>query len=313
MATHQPSRSSGFTILELLISMVLGLLVIGSMIALFTTGKRAYQDNDRLARLQENGRTALYFIADDLRHANFWGPVIQPSMLSIEYSSSGDCKTWGYDLSDDYVIGSDSPAAVVSAENLTCLNNIYDSGSAIVGIKRVSSGPVAWSNIANDEVFLRSNSVGGTLWKKGEVAGSGVATSAPGSVYSDWLYQPKIYFVGQNSNCDNSGAGTPTLCVIEGDSLLSTVLPLVEGVEVFHIEYGIDNDADGSPDAYQTQASSTAVTAKIYVLLQELSIDPFYTDTTSYVLGSKTVAAANDNYHRALFSTTVLLQNQRNL
>ena len=64
-----PSRMRGFTLLELMISMLLGLLVlIGITTLVMNTGK-ANREQASIARLQENGRFALNRIAADLRMA----------------------------------------------------------------------------------------------------------------------------------------------------------------------------------------------------------------------------------------------------
>lgn len=59
----------GFSLLELMISLVLGLLLMASAIAVFLANREIYRQNENLARLQENARYVFELIARDLREA----------------------------------------------------------------------------------------------------------------------------------------------------------------------------------------------------------------------------------------------------
>ncbi|MEZ5582044.1 MAG: PilW family protein [Candidatus Competibacteraceae bacterium] len=115
---------------------------------------------------------------------------------------------------------------------------------------------------------------------------------------------------------DTAGDGIPTLCVVEGNPVLATEC-LVEGVEALHIEYGIDSDGDGVPETFQASPSTTemgdAVTANIYLLMRDTEPDFNYDNTNTYTLGSKAPITVNDHYHRAIYNTTAVIQNQRTL
>ena len=59
----------GFSLVELMIAMTLGLLVVGATMSIFTTNKQAYRTTENLGRVQENGRTAFELMARDVREA----------------------------------------------------------------------------------------------------------------------------------------------------------------------------------------------------------------------------------------------------
>jgi len=67
-ANHCDSR--GFSLIEVMIAMTLGLLLAIGIISLFGNVGRVNQAQNALARLQENGRAAMTRIVDDLRAAN---------------------------------------------------------------------------------------------------------------------------------------------------------------------------------------------------------------------------------------------------
>ena len=59
----------GLTLVELMISMMLGLLVVGSASAIFVSNRQTYRATEGLGRVQENGRIAFELMARDLREA----------------------------------------------------------------------------------------------------------------------------------------------------------------------------------------------------------------------------------------------------
>jgi type IV pilus assembly protein PilW len=61
--------SKGFTLVELMISLVLGLVVVGGVISVMLANKRSYRTNEGLAQIQESARTAFELMARDIRQA----------------------------------------------------------------------------------------------------------------------------------------------------------------------------------------------------------------------------------------------------
>lgn len=101
-----------------------------------------------------------------------------------------------------------------------------------------------------------------------------------------------------------------------------------------HFEYGIDTTDDGSIDAWvesnddprQTGSTGDAVAGmrldantenrwedvtavKLFLLTRDLLPTAGYTDTRSFVMGSRTIGAAGDAFRRRQMSSTVKLVN----
>ena len=60
---------AGFTLVELMIAMLLGLLVAGAATTIFMSNRQTYQATDNLGRIQENLRTSFELMARDVREA----------------------------------------------------------------------------------------------------------------------------------------------------------------------------------------------------------------------------------------------------
>src|SRR3546814_14216761 len=63
------AHAAGFSLVELMVAMVLGLLVSGSAIGIFISNRQANRATDSLSRIQENARTAFELMARDVREA----------------------------------------------------------------------------------------------------------------------------------------------------------------------------------------------------------------------------------------------------
>lgn len=59
----------GFSLIELMIALVLGLLVVGAAISMFLTNSQTFRATENLSRIQENLRVSFELMARDLREA----------------------------------------------------------------------------------------------------------------------------------------------------------------------------------------------------------------------------------------------------
>ena len=73
--THQPKRQHGFSMLEVLIALAIGLTLIASAVTVFSSSQRSVELNSALTDIQDNARFALDTISRDLRMAGFQGCV----------------------------------------------------------------------------------------------------------------------------------------------------------------------------------------------------------------------------------------------
>jgi type IV pilus assembly protein PilW len=67
------ATAKGFTLIELMISMVLGLVVIGAVVSVLLANKRTYDTTGAMSQVQESARTAFELLARDLRQAGTTG------------------------------------------------------------------------------------------------------------------------------------------------------------------------------------------------------------------------------------------------
>lgn len=63
----------GFSLVELMVAIVIGLIITLGVVQIFSANRATYQLDEGLARAQENGRFALEFLTQDIRHAGYLG------------------------------------------------------------------------------------------------------------------------------------------------------------------------------------------------------------------------------------------------
>ncbi|MEG0822392.1 MAG: PilW family protein [Burkholderiaceae bacterium] len=67
------ARQRGVSLVELMISMTLGLIILSALVYVYTSSRSAYRINENLARVQESGRFALEYLSQDLRMSSYAG------------------------------------------------------------------------------------------------------------------------------------------------------------------------------------------------------------------------------------------------
>lgn len=69
----QTSAARGFSLVELMVALLIGLIISIGVVQIFGATRATYQLDESLARAQENGRFALEFLHQDIRHAGYAG------------------------------------------------------------------------------------------------------------------------------------------------------------------------------------------------------------------------------------------------
>lgn len=76
MNARLQTNARGFTLIELMISMLISLLILGAMVGIFVNTSASHREMEKLNGLIENGRIAAQLLEDDLIHAGYWGGYV---------------------------------------------------------------------------------------------------------------------------------------------------------------------------------------------------------------------------------------------
>jgi type IV pilus assembly protein PilW len=80
---HRPAHQGGFSLVELLVSMTLGLVMLGALVALFGTSLQTNSQTSTSAQMTEEGGLALEFLARYVRMAGFSPPLVNASGATV--------------------------------------------------------------------------------------------------------------------------------------------------------------------------------------------------------------------------------------
>jgi type IV pilus assembly protein PilW len=165
-------RQRGLTIVELMIAMTIALVVVGAITYVYVGSRGAYRANENLARVQEGGRFALDFIAQDLRMTSYTG--------CRSRSLSAAAGTF-YNITNPAVAYNGAADGVVGFENGVGWTNptaVARAAGDVLSIRRsagLQTGIVGSSDPVARTVTLRHNAAG---VKNGDVVVLGDCTKA---------------------------------------------------------------------------------------------------------------------------------------
>jgi type IV pilus assembly protein PilW len=186
----------GFTLIELMVALVLGLVISGAALAVFVTNRQTYAATESLGRIQENARTGFELMARDLREAagNDCGNDVTISNV-LNNPTTNWYTSWGAGITG-YDGGTDMPGEPANRVNGTDAIDIRSATSSGISIVPDSGNDAA-------EIQLTDNS---TL-----TAGDIVVACDPGHMAIFQLTN----IGGSDKVIHNSGAGTPGNCAKE--------------------------------------------------------------------------------------------------
>jgi type IV pilus assembly protein PilW len=369
-------RSIGFSLVELMVAIAIGLVIMLTLITLFININRSNEEMTKINSQIENGRFAMQLLEDDLVHAGFWDTYV-PQFDDLTYTG----------------VPTDAPLNVPNPCTAYPWSNAHQTDLLGVPINVYGntppSGPGCGSLVSNkqdntDVLVVRhaETCIPGEVNCEGDVAGmlyfqasmthnafcqapltpdtvpytlttSGFDTlrkrDCVTPVTAKRKFISNIYYV--RDYAVNVGDGIPTLMLAQFGLVGGTLghiegIPLIEGIEGFKVEIGVDslsdtgsivdystgiiwsdntnlispsNRGDGSPDGSYVSCTddvpctvdqlTNTVAVKLHVLARADRVSQGYVDTKIYRLGNTILGPYNDNYKRHVFSTTVRLNN----
>ena len=194
-------EQGGFTLPELMIALLIGMLITGALITHYEGMRRTFSAQDGMAQLQDSQRLILTMTTTTLHLAGYYvnpGLVTRtgalPAGATVLWTSLGGSST-------------------------------LDAGQGIVG-----AGNGTGTGAASDAVAVRYQTGSGD----GLMNCLGGVNPAASGTPAVWI---NVYEVNAANELTCSVNGAPPV-------------PLVGNVQQMQIQYGLDQDADGSTDAY---------------------------------------------------------------
>lgn len=333
---NNTGHQRGYTVIELMIALVLGLFLVGGVIQVYLSNKQTFRFNDALARVQETGRLAMETLAHDIRMADFWGCAAvgngasavnnmldqtnadyQDYMASVGSGISGT--EGGADPDSLTLAGAFGGGAQVSQ-----VPSAQSASLQVVKPSGVSVGDIVFvSDCQSADIFQVENvNVTGNSPDETVVHNSGNPSGvAPGNSKTNMskVYQQdaQIFQIRRNAYSIGTGInGEPTLFRAVDGAAAGLDNMLAAGVEDMQILYGEDLEPDGVADRYVAADAAgldmdSVVSIRVSLLVRS-EAENVLDEPQNVSFNGQTLPDADvaDKRLRQVFTTTVGVRNR---
>lgn len=319
--TRKHFAQRGLTLVELMVSLAIGLFLVVGLAALFASMSSSRSELDKSSRKIENGRYALQILSDEISHAGYYGalansPVVPTSVTSLP----NPCSSTLSDVQASLGFPVQGYAGAATS-GLSCLTN-YKPNTAVLVVRRASTSigfvsgqfNIQVSGCAGDAAPYVVAAVSSALTlHKNTSPGCIPITGAPTADITPYL--TRIFFVSSCSLLSSGGVCSdtiPTLKRVDVNPGGASTTALVEGIENIQFEYGVDSTGDGVPDAYEATPSFVqwpdVMTVREFILARNIDQTAGHADTKTYVLGPVSVTPGGA-FKRHAYSELVRINN----
>lgn len=332
-------KEQGFSLIELLLAMLIGLIIIGGVMSLYLTSRDTQRSSQDQLQLVTDARFVIESLGFDLRHASSWGSTNLQQGIDCQKNydkcshgddlpkATGDCTDWDYiDLRRPIFGTNDANTGDTSG----CVTANYKSNTDILQVRYADPTPVATASLATDTVYIRGNAEGGKLFEfNGALPNHGSFYKWESNATNDQVTKnhpmvSHVYYVSEHTEGTDGIPALRRVYLEAGPKMTDEVL--ISGVEDMQVLYGMpDLDSAVSnkksivryapADATWTDVDWQKVSAvKIHILLRSDRKDreSEIKQNRTYNYAGKSVAS-NDGYKRFLISSVVELKNTNRL
>lgn len=296
------ARQAGFSLPELMIAMTLGLVMLGALVALFSTSLQVSSQSNSSAQMTEEGGLALEFLARYVRMAGYSPPLFNVSGAMVLVNGI-QTQAQESDFSGAGVRGCDNGFADPGAD-FTSLSCNTSSGKAAIALR-------FQGDLGNTEPSA--------LNLPTDCLAQAISNRVPSALNN--LGRPDFTLVESRFTINNNAE---LVCGGNGNNFVAQ--PLFGNIEGISLRYGLASDAratqvlryvdattvdtmaldDGSP-ASPDQRWARVISVRICLLVRASA--PDQTQPVPYVDCNEQTVSPNDNYLRRAMSTTVTLRN----
>lgn len=318
----------GFTLIELMVAMVIGLIVILGISSVYLGNRQTYTTTSAVSRLQEQTRYAAMIVRESIMHAGYFGRIENAVLINGRFNAgtyigdmaAGDCRNgWYVDIAQAVESPDTNGGNPYSG---TCLNGGTTRSllpnTDLLTIRRVSNETFTDSSLGEtdnlDFVFIRSDINRADVFINDGTPPAGYNAAT----VQNNLLLTEMFYVTPDFTDDNGGDGIPTLRRLRlvrdsGEPVLRSQR-VMSGVEQFQVQIGADLDDDGIADVFNDPPNANparAVAVRFWLLVRSETMERDYVDTNTYTMGDVTFTPAGElrNYRRNLVVQTVSLRN----
>lgn len=251
-------RARGFTLIEMMVAMLLGLIVIAGVISVFLAGQQTYRTNEALGDVENGSRTAFELLARDLRDAGLTGCDNSSGRIADVINSTAWYADWsnavhGYDNTS--AITDPALTGITSGDGIPVVNQ-----SSVQIISTASTDvSVSWQP-GKDSANIKINAATTEL-NKGDlimICDFDHATMLQITNYQNTTVDVEHNVgTGNPGNC-SKGLGYPTTCTTNGNAYTFTGNSRV--AKLTAVDWYIGKNLAGTTSLYRLPAVNNSGT-----------------------------------------------------
>jgi len=96
-------KQAGLTLIEMMIAMLIGLLVTGSIISVFISNVKSSSENVRMIQLNQELRTVMTFISDEIKRSGYSADPTIITFIDDFNTATANCVLYSYDVNGNGV------------------------------------------------------------------------------------------------------------------------------------------------------------------------------------------------------------------
>jgi type IV pilus assembly protein PilW len=333
MSLINRKQSQGFSLIELMVAMVVGLIIVSGAFSLHSGSRKTQIKNEEQMDMVADARFAIDLIAYDLRHAGMWGGTNKDGLIACKStdapcvktatgdtppsSIAGDCATgWYYNLSQPVFATNNS-----NPYGSTCITSSegYVAGTDVLEIRYADSNvPTA---MLADQVYVRSNFINGRVFVGGTAPELDAYEASP--LTANHELHAYAYYISNYSDDPNDGIPSLRRVALVNLPSLDNQL-LVSGVVDLQVLFGVDANDDQLVDRYDPPDVITAAnnwvnvySAKIWLVMRtdkvQLGINTNEGGKKISIAGNEVSLGGQDDFRYFTVSTVVDMRNLKQI
>jgi len=337
------TTQAGFTLVELLVAMVIGLLVMAGATQLFISSQQSYRFQTALADMQDTGRFALDMMARELRQVDYSGGCALPQ-TTVHMRNMADASSlplplqaWdtpnNHDFTASLVTPLDEQHVLAFRGGLLARTGFVDTSLEIAAIdsnQRLTLNRetdtafhqrlVLLQGLLNCDIFYNTTSDARTLQKSAAAGWQGNVdpsesewgeasdiTYAAGQTVSLSALNSALYYIGRDAN----NANVPSLMRLDVSQTTPRNEVVASHVVAMRTSFLLD-DAYIPPDEIDEAEWPNVRAARITLIIQSDRPNLRNADTTLAIgnfRGDNPFTGGNGRIYQA-FTTTIALRNR---
>lgn len=268
-STTRPSQ--GFSLIELMVSMLIGLIIVAGVIQIVVNSKRSFIDNQGMSQIQETARYAIEVLRREVRMAGYFGCVLAEDgnvNITQQVSNLNNSLSPGFILSpsnqslqgiEGYELGVGAPTAfggsITAGDAFVIRRTSTEDGFSVLKDAVLSGSTLNTSNVGKIKqglpLILASadcqnaimfnagavDSIGNTIQGLPTISDAPLESFVQGSNVSRLLVSG--FYIGNSTVVDNMPALMREVFWVDSGTLKTRSEELALGVESMDISYGI--------------------------------------------------------------------------